>query len=237
MGSKRVLVAAGVLAVAGVAGGVAYAAVPDSGGVIRACYKIGGLLQEKGALRVSDDGRCRSNEVELSWNQVGPVGPVGPSGATGPSGPAGPSGAPGVDGADGQNGVDGRDGAVGPRGPQGDPGPSEVIYRRGSAALNNHIPAAVITQQLQPGSYALFGRADLFNHDGDEQYGSCRFSLGNEGTIRLGAFNSGSDTLTITVQDTVVLTQPGTVTFACSTYNGNATNGQVTIIRTGAVYR
>jgi hypothetical protein len=74
MKKTRVVAIATVLGVIGVAGGVAFAAIPDGQGVIRACYKSGGLLQEKGALRVSDDGTCRSNEVSLSWNQTGPAG-------------------------------------------------------------------------------------------------------------------------------------------------------------------
>jgi hypothetical protein len=71
---RRVVAMATALGVLGVAGGVAYAAIPDSEGVIRACYKTGGLLQERGGLRVSDDGTCRPNEVALSWNHTGPAG-------------------------------------------------------------------------------------------------------------------------------------------------------------------
>ncbi|MGW6282090.1 collagen-like triple helix repeat-containing protein [Kribbella sp. NPDC055071] len=74
MNRKRIVVIAIALGLVGVAGGVAYAVVPDDQGVIKACYKSGGLLQEKGALRVSDDGTCKSNEVALSWNQTGPAG-------------------------------------------------------------------------------------------------------------------------------------------------------------------
>jgi hypothetical protein len=50
-------------------GGVAYAAIPDAAGVIHACYSKSG-----GALRVSDAGGCKSTEVALSWNQIGPAG-------------------------------------------------------------------------------------------------------------------------------------------------------------------
>jgi hypothetical protein len=74
MRKHRVVAIAVALGVVGVAGGVAYAAVPDSGGVIRACYKAGGLLQEKGALRVSEDGTCRAGELPLNWNHTGPAG-------------------------------------------------------------------------------------------------------------------------------------------------------------------
>ena len=75
------LTTAGVLALAG---GVAYAAIPDGQGVIHGCYKL-----NKGDLRVIDSGACASGELPLSWNQTGPQGPAGPAGPAGPPGPSG----------------------------------------------------------------------------------------------------------------------------------------------------
>jgi hypothetical protein len=52
-----------------VAGGVAYATIPDSNGVIHACYN-----KTTGALRVIDPSAsqtCVSGEAPLSWNQGG----------------------------------------------------------------------------------------------------------------------------------------------------------------------
>ena len=52
-----------------IAGGFAYASIPDSAGVIHGCRKTSG-----GALRVidSDAGQqCAGNETALNWNQVG----------------------------------------------------------------------------------------------------------------------------------------------------------------------
>jgi len=65
------------------AGGIAYASIPDSSGVIHGCFKATG-----GALRVIDTGAggaCNASERALDWNQAGP------EGATGSAGPAGPS--------------------------------------------------------------------------------------------------------------------------------------------------
>lgn len=76
-------VAAGVLVV----GGIAYATIPDTGGVIHGCYQ-----KNQGALRVIDTDKgqaCSSSETALNWSQTGPQ---GPQGAPGPQGPAGPSG-------------------------------------------------------------------------------------------------------------------------------------------------
>lgn len=60
-----------------VAGGIAYATIPDGGGVIHACYQ-----KNQGALRVIDTDKaqtCSSSETPLNWSQTGPPGPTGPS--------------------------------------------------------------------------------------------------------------------------------------------------------------
>ena len=69
-------------------GGVAYASIPDAGGVIHGCYFTGGGGQVSGSLRVIDSPTqsCTANETALTWSQAGPQGPTG---ATGPSGLSG----------------------------------------------------------------------------------------------------------------------------------------------------
>jgi hypothetical protein len=67
---------------------IAEAAIPDSNGVIHACYQ-----DNNGNLRVIDTGQtCKNNESPLNWSQTGPQGPQGP---VGPVGPQGPQGQPG----------------------------------------------------------------------------------------------------------------------------------------------
>jgi hypothetical protein len=87
--SGRVRLTALVAVVVGLAaGGIAYASIPDSSGVIHGCYKTVG-----GALRVIDTdkgGKCVPSETALSWSQTGPKGATGAQGATGPTGPSGP---------------------------------------------------------------------------------------------------------------------------------------------------
>jgi hypothetical protein len=56
---------------ASLAGGVAYATIPDAQGVIHACFKANGQL------RVVESGRCSSGETALDWNQTGLPGPPG----------------------------------------------------------------------------------------------------------------------------------------------------------------
>lgn len=68
-------------------GGVAFAVIPASSGVVSACYQT-----VNGQLRVIDidaGQSCLPSELPLAWNQVGPAGPAGPTGPTGPAGPPG----------------------------------------------------------------------------------------------------------------------------------------------------
>jgi hypothetical protein len=83
---KRPATVAAVVALLAVAGGVAYATIPDAGGVIHGCYKT-----SSGALRVIDHPAesCLPSETSIEWSETGPSGPSGPSGSSGPSGPAG----------------------------------------------------------------------------------------------------------------------------------------------------
>ena len=94
---KRTRVASiGLVALLVTLGGAAFAAIPDSSGVIHGCYD-----DRSGKLRVTDteDGdprSCGDNETPLNWNRVGPQGPTGATGPQGIAGPAGPQGPPGL---------------------------------------------------------------------------------------------------------------------------------------------
>ena len=90
--SRRGRLALGVLAILMVAGGVAYASIPDASGVIHGCYRTS-TDDQKGQLRVVEDpASCRNNEAPIQWNEQGVPGPPGP---------------PGQDGQDGEDGEDG----------------------------------------------------------------------------------------------------------------------------------
>ena len=80
-----------------VAGGIAYATIPDSSGMIHGCYSPNGA-KAKGGTQLyiidSDQATCSNGQQPIPWGQQGPsgqTGPTGPQGPTGPSGPAGPS--------------------------------------------------------------------------------------------------------------------------------------------------
>lgn len=71
------------------AGGVAYATIPDSGGVIQGCY-----LKAIGSLRLIDPSsgqHCTAVEKPIQWNQTGPRGAGGPQGPVGTAGKDGSS--------------------------------------------------------------------------------------------------------------------------------------------------
>ena len=79
--SKRVTRLTGLVAVLlTLAGGVAYATIPGSDGMIHACYSRSG-----GALRVVDASvtGCKSGETSLDWNVRGAAGPQGAVGRRG----------------------------------------------------------------------------------------------------------------------------------------------------------
>src|SRR6187455_1342 len=107
-----------VIAATVVFGGLAATAlaqIPDSNGVIHACYHT-----SNGGIRVvNDSSECGTSEQEVTWFQsgapgsvgaTGPTGPAGPTGSAGPAGQAGPTGPQGPPGADGLDGTDGIDG-------------------------------------------------------------------------------------------------------------------------------
>ena len=83
-GVRARLTALGVIVAALAAAGIAYASIPDSEGVIHACYTKSG-----GSLRVIDASvtNCKSGETSLTWNQSGSAGATGPTGPTGAAGP------------------------------------------------------------------------------------------------------------------------------------------------------
>lgn len=99
MGRLRGLNRCGRLLLAVAAGGAVFgiaaavqASIPDSNGVIHACYsKSAAPGSQPGALRVIDTAlgqTCQISEGAVSWSQIGPTGARGSTGARGPTGPS-----------------------------------------------------------------------------------------------------------------------------------------------------
>ena len=148
LGSRRLKLAAALIAALAVAG-TAFAAIPDSGGVIHGCY-----LKNAGLLRVIDTARSRCSPIEtaIQWSQTGPQGPEGAIGPQGPTGAKGDTGAAGPAGPAG---------ATGPAGPSG--GSSIVTFALGSVDLSDSANTwvQILSKQLDAGSYAVVATSNL----------------------------------------------------------------------------
>jgi hypothetical protein len=68
----------GVAAV--VAAGVAFATIPDSGGVIHGCYVTSANPHKLKVIDSAITPNCPAGYTGLNWNQTGPPGPTGPAG-------------------------------------------------------------------------------------------------------------------------------------------------------------
>ena len=117
--------AIGVTALVIVLGGWAYAAIPTTGGTIRACVANtkdfhSTVRHAKGSVRFVV--RCRPDETAVLFNQRGPTGATGAAGAVGAPGASGAKGDTGAAGAKGPTGADGETGERGPRGLTGEAG-------------------------------------------------------------------------------------------------------------------
>ena len=155
MRTRRWAIAAIALLVLLVAGGVAYATIPDDHGVIHGCYTRSG-----GALRVIDAGvtNCTSKETALNWSVTGPEGPAGPAGPAGPQGADGPQGP---------------QGAQGPQGPQGPSGSSHAYFASAQSTPIGTLPTSVVSIGSVPaGNYVITGTV-LDSDPGNEPDVAC----------------------------------------------------------------
>jgi Collagen triple helix repeat (20 copies) len=129
--SRRSVALGGVLVL--VATGIAYATVPGSGKVYRACMR-----RNAGTVRLIDPSlpssnpmsHCTKLEAPISWNQQGRQGAPGAKGrpgAAGATGSAGAIGAQGPQGLQGDTGSQGAKGDTGAQGPRGETGAAGTI--------------------------------------------------------------------------------------------------------------
>lgn len=163
------------------------AAIPDAQGVFHAC------VSKSGSVRLVETS-CARTERAVTWNASGPEGPGGP---TGPAGPAGAAGLPGLD---------------------GERGPSDAYIARNDGPteiLTWPERTTIVTLALPAGYYALAAKAVVVNPSTGVAYQgaaiTCRLSTGEYS----GAGVDGNEATTVTLQDLLTLTEPGTVTLAC----------------------
>ncbi len=190
----------GVAAVLGallVAGGIAYAAIPDAGGVIHSCY-----TKLNGQLRVIDSEkgqRCSSNESSLNWNAKG---------SPGPAGPTGPQGLPGSQGPQGLQGQTGPKGATGPSGIS-----HGFLVSAQGVGVTNSLPFSkvVAMYSVAPGTYMVWGQVSL--EDGtSEPFGGCDVEVNGSAVASSNTAWQAKDGLAnLTIVSAATLTGSGSV--------------------------
>jgi len=154
--SGRGLVVGVVLGVVGVAGGIAYASIPDSGGVIHACYSPNGAKDTNGAqLNIVDSATasCSRNQAEITWSQTGPQGVKGEKGEMGEKGDPGPAG----------------------------PSAAYTNYGSGLRSIPEGATQTVASLTLPAGNYVVQANAHV-NRDGDTRFAQCALAPGNVNT-------------------------------------------------------
>jgi len=169
------------------AGGIAFATIPDDGKVFTACmFKNAGTIRliDKSLAAANLMSHCTSLETEVSWNQKGEPG------IQGIQGPAGKDGAPGKDGKDGA-----------------ESGPAFSRATAQAVALPSNGSVSVFQLGVDAGAYVFTasvsviasGASDAFCYLLD--YGAAQeVSPTVEGTVPLGPSNgfvSGSTTLNV----------------------------------------
>lgn len=151
--SGRGLVVAPVLVLAAAAVGIAYASIPDSGGVIHACYSPNGAKDTNGAqLNIidSDSASCAKNHQEVTWSQTGPQGDKGDKGDKGDPGDPGPAG----------------------------PSAAFTNYGDGLHSIPEGGTQTVASLTLPAGNYTLMATAHV-SEDGDTRFAQCELAPGN----------------------------------------------------------
>jgi hypothetical protein len=188
-----------------VAAGIAYAAIPDAGGVIHGCYKKSSPNQ--GTLRVVDTEKsqtCQSSETAISWSQTGPQGPQGPQGAQGPQGI---------------------------QGPQGPSGSSHAYSDSNIQALTRISPDAnTVTELTLPaGNYVVSAtgsvvKTGIFNTAGSDNDVKCSLNDPDDNAVTASQAEANGldyeDAVPYMLVDTMSLPNGGTITVDCATLTG-----------------
>lgn len=201
-----------------VAGGIAYATIPDSNGVIHACYHVNGqgAVDGSGNLRVIDpsstnkDGStCKHDEKALDFNQTGPQG---------------------------------QQGQQGQQGPQGPPGPSDVWSVNGEGAEKN-LPISTwvtlaTTSTLPAGSYFVQAQAEADNALSTPSEYSCQLVDSSNKDYEDTNANTSGDWATIPVEAVITLSSSDTISLECisTTALSEAFNWQLAAIEIGTVH-
>src|SRR3954453_13906916 len=224
---RRPLLGAVIVAVAA-AGGIAYASIPDSGGVIHACYNPSGTKTPSGAqlsLLDSDGHSCPKGQTEITWNRTGPPGNDGADGVSvtseaftaDPNALNCPTGGSKFTAAEDSvtyacNGEKGDTGDTGP------PGPSAAYtnYDTSSHSIAEGDTQTVSSLTVPAGSYVLSGSVGAGGID-DTDFMQCQFiGTGVNGQLALIQHNGRVPVL----GDTTVSNTSNVIFLRCTAGSG-----------------
>jgi hypothetical protein len=251
--SGRALVAALVVVVACAAGGIAYASIPDAGGVIHGCYDAKAAGKKNGSnLAVIDTttGTCGKNETELDWNQAGPAGADGVSVTSAPV-PAGDVNCPqggsrftaagdtttyACNGAKGDKGDTGASGATGPAGSN----TAYTNYGDGNHHLATGTTQTVATLTLPSGSYTLSATTSVAKDDADDHtHVQCFFIVAGgtlHGNVALASLEGTFQVRMPIIGDVTVTGATATVFLRCIALDAAAeASGDVIATQVGSI--
>jgi hypothetical protein len=137
----------GTLVALAALGGVAWASIPSTNGIIYGCYnKRSGVLR---VINTSVRQRCRRRESALNWEEVGPQ---GKRGATGPKG------------ATGSRGQTGQTGQTGPEGPSN----AYFAAQTGTSKLSSS-STNVLVLPVPAGKYVVSASVEITNEDTSQE--------------------------------------------------------------------
>jgi len=212
MKGKLIRPAVVILAIVGallVAGGIAYATIPDGGGVIHGCYQ-----KNQGTLRVIDTDTsqtCSSSESPLTWSKTGPQGQQGIQGPKGDTGPTGPSDVWSVDGY---------------QAPFKNLAPAQTWV---NLATTSTLPA---------GSYSVQAEAEANSTLSIPTDYSCDLVDSSTNVYQDTRATSSGDWVTIPVQTVVTLASPDAISLRCiaSVLGSSAFNWKLAAIKVGTVH-
>ena len=95
--------------------------------------------------------------------------------------------------------------------------------------------ATVVSLNLPAGSYTLTAETVIYNADSDSQWSDCKLSTGATTEVNIpGQFNG--DQQSVTVEDLLTLTAPGTASLHCHTYNGGTNDAKLIAVKVAALH-
>jgi len=224
---KATTLAAIVVTALVLAGGAAWASIPDASGVIHGCYPRPGAQTR--ALRVIDTDlgqACAADETALSWNHQGLRGTTG---AQGPAGIRGPSGPRGSAGPEGQVGA----------------GSTDAWFAHDLSSRPAITGGLDLLQLVLPaGSYVIHGKSTLANTDTSHRQGAfCEIKVGSTDLDRSdlaleeqGLFGGPNASWgTIPLRAVAVVGAPTTLVLRCSGTGVVAYQYALTAVRMGQI--